>query len=148
MYICTYAFSKSCKGPKLEAGVCQKTHKSLHSSTGTLTEIIPIVPEVHATLHLFCRINVSAWMSHWTELRHRAREARSGGWAAAGRRDVCANTCAVPTREQVRVVSAVVRSGRRECSRSGPCFLSTYSPALLCTSFPSAVLGKISSNLT
>lgn len=50
---------------------------------GTLTEIIPIVPEVHATLHPFRRINVSAWMSHWTELHHRAREARSGGSDAA-----------------------------------------------------------------
>lgn len=51
--------------------------------------------------------------------------------------------CAVPPREQVCVVSAVVWSGRRECSRSGVCFLPTYWP-----SFPSAVLGKISSNLT
>lgn len=56
------------KRSKLEADLCQKTHQSLHSVTGTLTALIPIVPEVHATLHLLCRTNVSAWMSHWTEL--------------------------------------------------------------------------------
>lgn len=51
----------------LELDLCLKTQEFPHSTTCTLTELIPIPLAVHATLHLLSRIDVSARMSHWTE---------------------------------------------------------------------------------
>lgn len=76
--------------------------------------------------------------AQWRMLHH------GQGW------DVYVNTCGVPAHVS-NVVSVVVWTGHRECARFCsvfPAFICTYPPPLLCTSFPSAVLGKISSNLT
>lgn len=128
--------------------------------TGTLTELIPIVPEVHATLHRLCRTNVSAWMSHWTELSPSERsppgqspDPETQTWSSisangstsyvVAREGMSTLTCA-PFPLVSKCVLFPQLFGADAGNAPAPvCFLPTYSP-----SFPSAVLGKISSNLT
>lgn len=130
--------------------------------------LIPIVPELpQPTLHLLHSIDVSASVSRCTRI---SLSDRSAGWSGLQARrkqgllfSESGGVCFIMARDGMCMLTCVVflcmwaccflgcvdRTRRiRPVCRVFPAFICTHPPLLLCTSFPSVGLGKISSNLT